>query len=371
MLYFRFVLYLSRDFSHFFFLHKNNLTPVPLQLNGYDCGIFVFRYAYALIKLRDLRFSYNDLGLTNSNSHAFLHSITHAEPFKFDQEHVDQLRHRIKLFIRELRILMKERCPTAREAAELKQLESTAREATELQKTKDNQCNIQATQSSDEDSDHSHDSPDSNGDPTTHEHLLPGDIIGYYFGEPLKYRIAMVASTNIHQEHPVRVWKSYDMLGWDHKIIRLSTKKDGEVVHLNNKYLRLIDWYQFDTKYLLDNHLAWEESLTSKHAELKKWIDNTVADAIVAVNAKEKKAGDNKKLERIHKTNQMDTEVEAEDSGQDTHRDDQDDYSVLEIPDKEIRTCKVPFELEDKDQLSQHQNILQVPTDTATVVSQS
>jgi hypothetical protein len=62
---------------------------VPSQLNGYDCGLIVCRYAAGLHKIRDELFTYTDIYLSKS---PLLEKITHNPNFQINQSVVNEFR---------------------------------------------------------------------------------------------------------------------------------------------------------------------------------------------------------------------------------------------------------------------------------------
>jgi hypothetical protein len=62
---------------------------VPSQLNGYDCGLFVCRYAAGLHKIKDELFTFKDIYASQS---PLLEKITLNSNFQFDQVVVDEFR---------------------------------------------------------------------------------------------------------------------------------------------------------------------------------------------------------------------------------------------------------------------------------------
>jgi len=79
------------------------LFPVPYQNNGWDCGVFVCRYAYAMFGLRKNAFSYVDAQLpTKRRGKAFDQLITKSSEFCFDMRDIARIRVEMKLLIRNL-----------------------------------------------------------------------------------------------------------------------------------------------------------------------------------------------------------------------------------------------------------------------------
>jgi hypothetical protein len=62
---------------------------VPSQLNGYDCGLFVCRYAAGLHKIRDEIFTFADIYETQS---PLLQKVTLNPNFQFNQAVVNEFR---------------------------------------------------------------------------------------------------------------------------------------------------------------------------------------------------------------------------------------------------------------------------------------
>lgn len=82
---------------------------VPRQLNAYDCGVFVCRYAYGFLCIRSKTFSYRDAGIaevTNemhrSHKSLFRKSITEDKAFVFGMEDIDRIREEMKTLIKRL-----------------------------------------------------------------------------------------------------------------------------------------------------------------------------------------------------------------------------------------------------------------------------
>ena len=75
------------------------MTLVPQQKNGYDCGLFVCRYAYAIFKIRDQFFNQLDI----SGSKLLLRDeIINNEHFRFNQEVINQFRIQLKQLLQNL-----------------------------------------------------------------------------------------------------------------------------------------------------------------------------------------------------------------------------------------------------------------------------
>jgi hypothetical protein len=99
----------------------SNLTIVPRQNNGSDCGVFVCRYAFAMFQLRHLKFSRRDAGLEKMDnerktsrrqrnaprSQAFSDLITNGKEFDFNVEDIQRIRNEFKTLIRNLHPMYK------------------------------------------------------------------------------------------------------------------------------------------------------------------------------------------------------------------------------------------------------------------------
>lgn len=77
------------------FLFSSKTMPVlapdiPKQDNGYDCGVFVCRYAYNLLQMRGECFSRSDLAENCSTL------ITNNNLFKFDSGDITRIRSELK-----------------------------------------------------------------------------------------------------------------------------------------------------------------------------------------------------------------------------------------------------------------------------------
>jgi hypothetical protein len=84
-----------------------HLFSVPYQDNGYDCGVFVCRYAYAIYQLRQRGFTYSDAGLycdseEEKKSAAFYHLITEGSEFDFDMDDISLFRDEFQTLIERL-----------------------------------------------------------------------------------------------------------------------------------------------------------------------------------------------------------------------------------------------------------------------------
>jgi len=80
---------------------------VPQQPNGYDCGVFVCRYAYGLLHLRQSSFSYRDAGvqeITNKMHQLplFQNFIRRSGQFDFAPNEGDRMRCEMRILIERL-----------------------------------------------------------------------------------------------------------------------------------------------------------------------------------------------------------------------------------------------------------------------------
>jgi hypothetical protein len=78
---------------------------VPYQLNGWDCGVFMCRYAYALYLLRDMTFSFGETNIRASKPAERFRLITESEAFAFDGDDVQRIRTEIKTLIERLSVI--------------------------------------------------------------------------------------------------------------------------------------------------------------------------------------------------------------------------------------------------------------------------
>ncbi len=90
------------------------LVPVPYQSNGYDCGIFVCRYAYSLYVMRHLRFSWDDF----TQRPPFNTLITNGPAFQFGTSDMIRIRGEMSTLIGKLSELQKQE-ETPKEAKRL------------------------------------------------------------------------------------------------------------------------------------------------------------------------------------------------------------------------------------------------------------
>lgn len=80
------------------------VCKVPYQDNGFDCGLFVCRYAYAMYKLAGKIFSYGELA-TMGPLQNVIRSITRSDEFGFGMEDMARMRREMQTLIRRLRAL--------------------------------------------------------------------------------------------------------------------------------------------------------------------------------------------------------------------------------------------------------------------------
>jgi len=74
-----------------------HVDVVPYQNNSWDCGVFVCRYAFALYKLRNISFSFQEY-----RQDCFRSLITNSEPFQFDMKDITRLRQEMKALVENL-----------------------------------------------------------------------------------------------------------------------------------------------------------------------------------------------------------------------------------------------------------------------------
>lgn len=77
---------------------------VPCQQNDFDCGVFVCRYAYGVFRIRSLKFSYKDAGMSASSGFNvdLRKMITENEAFIFDMKDINRIRDDMKTIIQRL-----------------------------------------------------------------------------------------------------------------------------------------------------------------------------------------------------------------------------------------------------------------------------
>lgn len=82
---------------------------VPRQTNSFDCGVFVCRYGYGLIRIRSRIFSYREAGITEltkdlgrSHRPLFPKCITDDEVFDFNMDDIHRIREELKELIQRL-----------------------------------------------------------------------------------------------------------------------------------------------------------------------------------------------------------------------------------------------------------------------------
>jgi len=84
------------ELTSFFYL---SVPLVPQQKNGYDCGLFVCCYAYAIFKIRDQFFNQLDIA---SSKLLLKDEIINNEHFRFNQEVINQFRIQLKQLLQNL-----------------------------------------------------------------------------------------------------------------------------------------------------------------------------------------------------------------------------------------------------------------------------
>lgn len=79
------------------------LLIVPLQNNGWDCGVFVCRYAYGMYRLSEAEFTYELAELKgNDNELGFPNFITKSDAFDFNMEDIGRIRLNFQILIQKL-----------------------------------------------------------------------------------------------------------------------------------------------------------------------------------------------------------------------------------------------------------------------------
>ena len=79
-------------------VYFNSSSPVPSQDNSWDCGVFVIRYAFALYKMRDRCFSYEEA----RSKPGFRSMITESPEFTFEMSNIYSLRDDLTHLIQKL-----------------------------------------------------------------------------------------------------------------------------------------------------------------------------------------------------------------------------------------------------------------------------
>ncbi len=74
--------------GHSSLLSISSLIPVPCQNNGYDCGVYVCRYAYGLFVMKHLLFTWRDY----TKDHPFNTLITRSNAFKVSKSDIKRIR---------------------------------------------------------------------------------------------------------------------------------------------------------------------------------------------------------------------------------------------------------------------------------------
>jgi len=75
---------------------------LPRQMHGFDSGVFLFRYAYGLIRIRSRMFSYAEAGFDGGAGALFKALITKDEAFQFGMDDIDRIRGEMKILIERL-----------------------------------------------------------------------------------------------------------------------------------------------------------------------------------------------------------------------------------------------------------------------------
>jgi hypothetical protein len=76
-------------------------STAPQQTNGCDCGVFVCRYAYAMLRLRHNTFSWTEAN-ANDPKNSFPELITGSEEFNFDMADIADFRDEIAMLVKGL-----------------------------------------------------------------------------------------------------------------------------------------------------------------------------------------------------------------------------------------------------------------------------
>jgi len=75
---------------------------VPRQSNAYDCGVFVCRYGFGLLRISSRAFSYEECGQFVDGETLFEKMITNDEAFEFDMGDIERIRGDMKKLIERL-----------------------------------------------------------------------------------------------------------------------------------------------------------------------------------------------------------------------------------------------------------------------------
>jgi hypothetical protein len=79
------------------------LRSVPYQSNGWDCGVFVCRYAYGFKCIQSLSFSYAEVGYDPGHTATWFETaITNSTAFRFGDGEIASLRVDMKILIERL-----------------------------------------------------------------------------------------------------------------------------------------------------------------------------------------------------------------------------------------------------------------------------
>ena len=87
--------------SHAFFPFS-----VPTQKNGWDCGVFVCRYAFALYSMRDRDITFGD-AKKDQYGIPLERAITESDAFQFDGSDIVRIRKNLDMLIDRLSIIYK------------------------------------------------------------------------------------------------------------------------------------------------------------------------------------------------------------------------------------------------------------------------
>lgn len=81
------------------------VPEVPLQLNGFDCGVYLCRYTYGLLKMWQSAFTYEEGGVEVITSHMHMQQLWFSSflrdkgQFEFGQEDIDRMRQELKTLV--------------------------------------------------------------------------------------------------------------------------------------------------------------------------------------------------------------------------------------------------------------------------------
>lgn len=77
---------------------------VPYQDNGWDCGVFVCRYAHALYSMRNCNITFGD-AREGPGREPFQQAITDSEAFRFDRDDIVRIRTELGTLIGRLSVI--------------------------------------------------------------------------------------------------------------------------------------------------------------------------------------------------------------------------------------------------------------------------